>query len=317
MSLKQLLIDYRIPFSEQGKNIGNGWIGLKCPFCDDHSNHLGLNLQYDFFSCWRCGWHPTVETISKLIGVDRSEAFKLVMRYKRMTPRKILTKVLPREEHMIEIIYPDNTTPLQEQHKKYLIKRKFDADYLEQKWGLMGTGPNAPLKDPDLWKEGQRYINFRHRIIIPIRWNGKVVSFTSRDITGKAKLRYINCPARLSIIDPKKIIYGIPEEWGDAGICVEGPFDVWRFGPKAFATLGIQFTLEQVHKISNIFKKVAVIYDNDREAQSQARKLASELKFRGVESFVVRIKDDPASLTQKEADDIVEDILKIKRVYPL
>lgn len=49
MSLKQLLIDYRIPFSEQGKNIGNGWIGLKCPFCDDHSNHLGLNLQYDFF----------------------------------------------------------------------------------------------------------------------------------------------------------------------------------------------------------------------------------------------------------------------------
>lgn len=86
---------------------------------------------------------------------------------------------------------------------------------------------------------------------------------------------------------------------------------------KHFATLGIQFTLEQVPKISNIFKKVAVIYDNDREAQNQARKLASELKFRGVESFVVRIKDDPASLTQKEADDIVEDILKIKRVYPL
>ena len=36
------------------KNVGKGWININCPFCDDPSWHLGINLKSKFFNCYIC-----------------------------------------------------------------------------------------------------------------------------------------------------------------------------------------------------------------------------------------------------------------------
>ncbi|KKK72386.1 hypothetical protein LCGC14_2904360, partial [marine sediment metagenome] len=46
-----------ISYSTEGKNVTEGWCNIECPFpfCDDPSNHMGINLESKLFSCWACG----------------------------------------------------------------------------------------------------------------------------------------------------------------------------------------------------------------------------------------------------------------------
>ena len=81
------------------------------------------------------------------------------------------------------IILPKHTE-LTRPHKNYLIKRNFDPDELEFKWRLVSTGPVGPYK---------------HRIIAPIYFNEKLVSYQGRDITDKAKLKYKACKRILEV----------------------------------------------------------------------------------------------------------------------
>ena len=187
-------------------------------------------------------------------------------------------------------------------------KRGFDANYLETKYGLLGTGPVSSLDG----------INYKFRIVAPIYWFDKQVSFQARDITNRSKLKYITCPKDLELVFHKDILYGnwwqlahyLPQVSNDTGIIVEGITDVWRYGNYAYATFGIKYTPTQVRLIANIFKRVAVMFDNETQAIIQANKLVAELKFRGVDAWTVSIDGDPGSMKQSEADELVKDILK-------
>jgi hypothetical protein len=57
--------------------------------------------------------------------------------------------------------------------------------------------------------------------------------------------------------------------------------------------------------MSSIFKRIAVVYDDEIQAQSQAKKLVAELKFRGVDAWNVSIQGDPGSLTDKQAKELI------------
>lgn len=296
MRIQELYSDYVIPSSGRGKNCGPGWIVTKCPFCDDPSAHLGYSLYDDYFRCWRCGWKPTIETISKLLKVDRNSAKRIIIEYggtskKHKHPK---TKIRLRVHKL-----PSGTIPLQKQHRIYLQKRGFDPDKLIHEWGLLGTGPTSMLDGRD----------YKHRILAPIFWENKQVSFQTRDITGKAKSRYKACPKDRELIHHKHILYGKQGEWKETGICVEGVIDAWRLGPASFAVFGINYTTEQIHVMAKLFKKVVVIFDNDSPGITQADKLISELRFRGVEAWRVNIEGDPGAMKQDEADYLVRQII--------
>jgi len=191
MNYIQFLQDYGIPYWTEGKNISAGWIGIRCPFCNDHSNHLGYNLDENYFLCWRCGSHPVTDTISKLLGISAKETKRILTGYNTVT---ILPEVKIRKK---SFKYPSGIMSLQTNHKKYLENRNFDPEYLEKEWNLFGTGPLSKLDN----------INYKYRIIIPFIWDKKVVSFDSRDITGK-QIRYLACPAERELIPHKNILYG-------------------------------------------------------------------------------------------------------------
>lgn len=312
MNIIALYQDFSVNYITTGhRHARSGWVNTVCPFCISEPGHEGYHLGYDLennrFKCWRCGSHPITNTISKLIGVTYYEAKKIVQDYGILRTVKKTEKVTIR---LKGFKFPSGMTELSQAHKNYLIKRNFDPEKLIRLWDLKGTGPISIL-DNGLDDPENKQLNYKHRIIIPFYWNNKIVSFDSRDITGKAVNKYQACPIVRELVPHKVILYGKQEYWKNTIIIVEGPADVWRFGVNSAATSGIQFTPKQVRFIAKNFKRVPVVYDGgEPQAIEQANKLVSELKFRGVDSFRVDIIDDPGSMEQSEADYLVKQLLK-------
>lgn len=204
-----------------------------------------------------------------------------------------------------EFKLPFGVGSLKATHTQYLKNRGFNPDKIEKVWGVKGTGPLSYLDKLD----------YRFRLFIPINWNGEMVSFDTRDVTGLAEAKYKACPVDMEIIERKKIVYGNQEAWGDTGIGVEGPTDVWRLGEQSFAVSGISYTQEQVKEIAKIFKKVAVVFDGgvnkgeETQAKKQAKKLVKDLQFRNVDAYIVPIKGDPGAMSNSDAKKLVKSIL--------
>ena len=96
---------------------------------------------------------------------------------------------------------------------------------------------------------------------------------------------------------------------GHSVVIVEGITDVWRLGPGAVATFGIEWTNEQALLLKN-FARVFVMYDFEEEqAEEQAYKLGVTLSGLGgvsVEKLYVPGHDgDPGDLTNEKARSLM------------
>ncbi len=299
MNIIQLYQDFSINYYIEGhKHCRPGYVNIECPLCTGNPGyHLSYNIKNNYFICWRCGWHPIILIITKLLNITNREAYHIIQQYGGISKLIKEPKInLSKKKHKL----PSSTTPLIKEHKKYLESRGFNSDKLEKEWKILSTSPSSILDK----------ISYRFRILIPIIWNEKQVSFTTRDIIGKTNIKYKSCPKNREYIEHKHILYGKQDKWKSTGICVEGPTDVWRFGYHSFATFGIKYTFEQLRLIAKTFKRVPVCFDNDPQAIQQAKLLASELKFRGVDSFRVFIKEDPGNMKQEEADYLIKQLIK-------
>lgn len=299
MKILELYRDYNVPHQTEGhKHCRDGWVNTDCPFCSGNPGlHLGATLDGKVFTCWRCGWKPTSKAIAKLIGVGEGKA-KEIMREYGGKPTSKKAKQITRKPRTKSHRLPSDTGPCQPRHKKYLASRNFHPNRMILRWNLQGTGPIAKLDG----------IDYSHRILAPIYWDGKQVSFQTRDITGRHPAKYMACPEDRELIKHKHILYGRQQDWEDTGICVEGITDVWRLGTKAFATFGIKYTRRQLRHIAASFKRVFIIFDDESQAQKQAKELVSELNFRGVEAINITINGDPGDLSEKEARDLIKKI---------
>ncbi len=298
MKTLELLNSLNIQYMTEGhKHCRPGWVNTSCPFCTGNPGmHLGFDLENEFFKCWRCGWHPILETLHKLSGLPIHKIKDLIRVFGGRTRQKQIIKETVR---MKAFRYPSDTQRLAVHHKQYLEKRNFDPEYLNQEWNLRSTGPVSTMDSAD----------YGNRILIPIYWNGQAVSFQCRTPVNKEP-RYKACPQDRELIQHKHILYGKQREWREIGICVEGVTDVWRFGSTAFATFGIEYKIQQVKEMVKNFRRIAVCFDDDPQAIVQANKLVSELRMRGIEAFRVPIVGDPGAMSQADADKLVKEIMK-------
>lgn len=296
--IQEILNEWSIPYEVQQ----SGWLNIRCPFCGDTGLHLGCAPDSAAFHCWRCGNHPTVETLTKVLGVSENETWDIIRKHNlfgKTQSRKIIEKV---RVQINPFKFPRGTGPLRKTHSRYLEERNFDPKRIIREWDIQGTGPMALLDG----------INYQFRIVIPISWKGEIVSFQARDITGNSDLRYIACPMEREIITHKHIIYGNQEHWSKSrtGIICEGVTDVWRLGYDACCTFGMEFTMEQVMAIGKNFDRIFILFDNERLAQRQARKLAIKLRMLGKEVYLETIEgSDPGGMEQKEADYLVSQLM--------
>lgn len=299
MNIIQLYKDFNVPFATEGhKHCREGWVNTTCPFCTGNPGmHLGYNMADDFYVCWRCGWKATHKALALLIHVSEKEAKEIARKYGGKSHVKSAVTVRVGQK---KFRLPPSTAPMNDRHKRYLTKRKFDPEVIEKIWDVQGTGPISLMDG----------ISFSHRLVIPIYWENRIVSFQTRDITAKHSLRYITCPEQREIIKHKHIFYqAIPTKDSDACICVEGVTDAWRFGYGAIATFGIKYTKYQVREISKRFKKVFVVFDDDPQAIKQSEKLTAELILRGVDAYSIKIQGDPGDMAQTDADTLKKELL--------
>lgn len=295
MDIIRLYRDYGIHYATEGhKHTRPGWVNTECPFCTGNQGmHLGYDMELDRFVCWRCGGKGQAYALHGLLNLDYYKVYELIKQYGGVS-QVIIKK---REKSVFSL--PSNCSALTTKHSTYLTDRCFDAAEIVRKYGILSSGITSMLDGVD----------YRNRIIIPIYWQGHMVSFDSRDVTGKRKDRYKAAPVHREVIEHKRILYGRQEHWTDVGICVEGYTDVWRLGDAAFSTSGIKFMPAQVRAMAKQFRRIAVMYDDDPQAIKQANKLVAELKFRNVDAFRVDIVGDPGDLPQEEADYIVKHII--------
>ena len=234
-----ILKEIGTPYSTAGKNITTGSVGIRCPFCsDDPSNHLGIMEGNGVFSCWRCRTKgPFVYLIQKLSGMSLEQCEAMVHgaeSFKKDSEEQIQdlidgesSETQKKKNEFTGIpqyftpITPDIDFPLL---FKYLKRRGISIDtVIKRNCGICRVG---------------RYMN---RMIVPVVFGGKVVSFQAADLTGMAELKYDTAPG-----DINEFLYGYDDlEVGGRIVVCEGILDAWRVGIDATSTFGTHCTDRQ------------------------------------------------------------------------
>ena len=291
----QLFKDYRIPYWTEGKNVSPGWVNTKCCFCDDTSNHLGWNRSGKYTTCWKCGVHSVQSAIQHLLRVDWARVNQIIWEYSSdVSGHTQISDKVAKAQH----VTPPGK-PLTKFHRDYLTNRRFDPDELIHKYHILGTGPF------DSW-EG---IDYKLRVIIPIYFNGEVVSFQGRDITGKQEERYKGCPVEKSVINIKHILYNFDSIKFKKVVVLEGIFDVWRMGSGFVSSFGTTMTPSQINLLSEM-DEIIFLFDNEVEAQDKAKVYAKQLASLGKVVHIVDVDTgkDPGEYTDEEVRQVKQEL---------
>ena len=288
-NVQSILEDYGIEFWVSGKNVADGFVNVTCPYCQDRSNHGGFSKNGNVYMCWRCGKHNVVDTLIELTGLKARQIFELKDKYNIL---------IDDEEEKIEYYNDTIEVPgskLLPQHINYLESRLFDAKYLENKYDLRGT-----LYTGDL---------YAYRVIAPIYYNNRIVSYQGRDFTRKQNIKYATCKPENEIVHHKKILFNLDNAKNDSVIVVEGIYDVFRFGDDTIATMGTSYTKEQLVMLAKRYKTIYTMFDPEKPAQERAKKLCYDLSLAGIDTVNLFLDDgDPAEQTEETVRLIKKDL---------
>lgn len=291
-------IDYHLA---PEKNVSRGWVNITCPFpgCDDHSWHCGVNPEKRNFSCWKCksGGHVAY-LIKEIEKSSERKAWKIFESFSGGSKTSGLRHHFPPFQSLTAstkgLVFPRLVSKdFPRLYLEYLRKRKFDPDYLINKYDLYA---------------GPKLGSYNYRIIIPIYYKKRIVSFTSRDVTDLSDIPYLHSRIDHSIIDPKRCIYNYDRvRKGKLLLIVEGVFDVWRIGNGTVCIFGTEFTWEQVEMVLDKEpSEIITLFDSD--ASDKGYRLASQFNGLGYKTrnFIID-REDPDKLDKA-------DLLRIRKI---
>lgn len=283
MDIINFLKDNKVQYWTSGKNISSGYIGIRCLFCDDRSNHLGIRLSDLRATCWKCGSHTIASIIQKITKHSYYDSKAIADSLDRH--KALEQKVITAEKLIFPPYFASEPAVV---HRKYLESRGFNTRQLTEDYKL---------------RYCYQLSKYCYRIIIPIFLGGKLVSFTSRDITGTARAKYIAASAKEAIIDPANLIFNLDSvEKNKDAFLVEGPFDVFKIGDSTFCFLGIKandFRIRQI-ALANI-RKLNIFFDNDEAGKNAAKYIASTLAPLVQEVNIIRFTSKNSSLDPARA----------------
>ena len=290
--IRSYLEEKGIEFKTSGKNVTSGWIELACPFCSDPSYHLGIS-DSNIYHCWRCGAKGSaIKLIMELEDISYSKAIKELSKYYLSDLKELKIDIQKRYNH--NILPKEASKNFPGIHVDYLTNRNFPADQIISKYDLYAC-----------------YIagKYKYRLICPIIEEERIVNFTAIAVSGQHP-KYLHCPNDKAIIPMKECLYNI-DTIKDIAIIVEGVTDVWRIGDGAIATMGIEFTQEQVNVlVKRDIKKCFVMFDAEELAQRKAEKLAKVLSSFIKEVDIIELESgDPGDLNENDIKKLRENII--------
>lgn len=299
--IQSILKQYSIPYKIETK----GWVNVDCPLCHHQGTRGykgGFNVKYGYYNCWTCGGSNIFFVISKLLSISQYEAKSLLNNHRTNT---VYNDSGITRDNVEELTLPGEF-PITDKFRNYLIKRRYDPDYIQEKYKVHSGGIVG---------------EHSFRLIIPIYFHTQLVSYQTRSILSKEKcnelgiLRYKTLSEEKSVINPKHILYEIDNCKGDTVVIVEGVFDQWRLGDGVVATLGTGMKEQQIKLLKERFKKAIFLYDNEKEAQDRAIKYGERLSVLGmkVEVYNPGFQHDPGAYTEKEENIVKKELNLIKR----
>ena len=298
IDIREVLDDLNIPYTEQGKNVSNNWIGVQCPFpgCGDHSNHLGLHLASPVVSCYNCG---TTGNYLTFLAAELGSYYKAKKILEKHSPRELKpNRIGKSDENMVtRVNLPDEAVQTMfPQHRDYLLKRGFSPVTIQNQYKFYYCDD---------------YGEWANRIIIPIYKRNKLLTFTSVDVSDDPYLRYKHLKKEKSIIHCKQYLLGLDYVVGNTIIIVEGFFDWLRIGPGCVCGFGTKITSEQIQLLSK-FNKVIIVFDGDEPGKIGGRKLANELAaFTDTELITLDDGLDPDKLSKADVNELKQ-IVKVR-----
>lgn len=210
---QSLLNSIRIPWVDRGRNVSRGNINIKCCWCpDDPSEHLSIALGREAYYCWRNPKHAGTHFTALLVrlGQTRAEATRLL------------------NDHRVGSSAPHQVKVADDPGKFVNAWGRFSSAAADARMidYLAGRGFPSPrvlceLYDLRYAREGK----WANRLLIPLYHQGKFITWTGRDITGRSELRYM-----MNVVEGFNPIYAPDRRklHPQTLILVEGPLGALR-----------------------------------------------------------------------------------------
>ena len=262
---------FDIEYWTDGKNVTIGWINIQCPFCDDHSNHMGVDREKLTFNCWRCREHGYFTYLVARAAGTTEKHIEGLLSDSAIGFKKDAV------EQIEDILAGPPAAEKEEEPKQ---------PYFPEHSVIIDKYTDSPLLEHYMWRRNislqtlmQHYClicecgSHQMRIIIPILWEEQVVSWQAADMTGQAILKYRTAPG------PKlnQYLYEYDKIQLDSTIyLVEGVLDHWRMETNVLCHFGTSITPHQRRLIMNK-KPQEVLFAWDGEAYDYAVKAAAEV----------------------------------------
>ena len=286
MNIKEILDEYKVEYREHGdhEHAGEGWIQVQCPYCSPHGNfRLGFSLTSRAAVCWSCGRLPAGEALGLLIDKPAKVGWAILGKVETVGFKK---------KARGKLTLPSGSQPLASPHKKYLKKRGFCPEELEDIYGLLGTGQASTRP----WS-----------IVFPIKVDWETVSFFTRKLHDRGT-RYLSADPKDEAVSAKELLFA--EDMAVNAVCVcEGAFDAMRIGPGAVATMGMSVSAAQIHRLTR-YRRVVVCLDNDKDAQRRAEILCGRVATFGVEVLNVQLSAKDAAVAPEHEITEIRRLLK-------
>lgn len=186
---------YRIPYSEHGPNTSKDNVVVRCPFCgtQDPSQHMSVSLSGRGWKCWRQPTHRgknPARLVAALAHVDRATADRIVGNavyipsdFMRRMKEALVVDKMPAAKKSIGLELPREFKPF-----TGLPSSKPFVRYLVQDRGFSQKQVATFTQ-----RYGLRYCargTYRGRVIFPVYYRGRLVSWTGRTIYADEVLRY-------------------------------------------------------------------------------------------------------------------------------
>ncbi len=268
-----LVVDkFRTLVPPRAKSSPSGWTSFNAPCCQ-HRGHSpdtrkrggirfdGNGIVYNCFNCkFSTGWQPgspfgeKMKSLSRWMGAGEDIIKEMVFEALKTESDEYQSETYQPKIEFEEKPLPEHSMSLKEWSEiiEGEIEEQLGPQFIEVLRYLMDRGYDIPFDHDFYWSPTPGYID---RVIIPFRWEGRVVGNTARKITG-GKPEYLSDQHPHFVFNFDKQ----SEQQKYIFVC-EGPFDALAIDGVALLTNDI--AEQQSRIINSLGAEVIVIPDQD------------------------------------------------------
>lgn len=338
-----LLREQHIPFVTSGPNVKRGEVNIKCPFCGsaDPSQHMGLQLDTGYYSCWRnraqhSGKSP-VRLIMALLRVPYARARAIAgldegyvdpEGFDALAARLLMRQgatARPEEVRRRRLFMDASFKPIRARGSTRRI-----YEYLREDRGFSGRSAAGDDVDVlcELYQLRAGAGDFNSRLILPYIMNGELVTWTGRAV-GESFMRYRDLSIDESILPPKETLFNhdaLLDMQAHVLLVVEGPMDALKadfygepHGVRAVALSTNSITEEQAYLLQSAwhFERVFLCMDNKTGFGAvDSMRMKQQVSFLGEAIGVESVPfgaGDAGELTPRQATQWAQNLIETRQ----